>query len=485
MVTEQDSFAEFAEGYVSPFLGITLVIAVGVVIGLLALFILHSITIWFSTDPVEAFHTARKFAGYSSSGWNSVRTLYNGGKKVAFYWVPGWNTFAKHMVEPGIYIGLDVISQVFAGHHNQGIIKDVDNDAGGVPFRGHYCGDVIRDPSNGAVTGFEPLTAQTTKYCSFKAAEMWAGEMGIHQSSDGANAISNGTTLLFSTAHARKLQEMFTEPSNEGESMFPAINLGPVLEAVQEIAGVVSMIQTTLYDIAAHIIFTVLSELAVLMWNMIQVLIRAVGAALMALVNSGALETILKTGLDLLMTLVVYVGIPMLIAILDLVVCIINFMQPGTWPTQIDCVEKTCFQESGNIGTLALEHTHCIAKVSTRLVLTAHPSSAGAEIFTTFSSVPIVAKAVVTAIEALVNPSTGRKYGEAAEGATDAPDIANDVSATAAAATCAACFSCKVERLHSLKPLACVELADLPSVVATMRAGTGSACNLAFGKHRS
>lgn len=55
-------------------------------------------------------------------------------------------------------------------------------------------------------------------------------------------------------------------------------------------------------------------------------------------------------------------------------------------------MEKTCFQESGDIG---------------------------AELFTTFSSIPIVAKAVVRAVEALINPSTGRKYGEAAEGATE------------------------------------------------------------------
>jgi hypothetical protein len=86
-------------------------------------------------------------------------------------------------------------------------------------------------------------------------------------------------------------------------------------------------------------------------------------------------------------------------------------------------VEDTCFQESGDIG---------------------------AEIFTTFSSLPIIAKAVVTAVEALINPSTGRKFGEAAEGGTEVPDMGEDAHATAAAATCASCFTCRVSCLHSL-----------------------------------
>ena len=72
----------------------------------------------------------------------------------------------------------------------------------------------------------------------------------------------------------------------------------------------------------------------------------------------------------------------------------------------------------------------------------------GSEIFTTFSSIPIVAKQVSLSIEALINPTTGRNYGESAQGPTDSPDIGNDAHATPAAATCASCFSCKVSCYH-------------------------------------
>jgi hypothetical protein len=81
-------------------------------------------------------------------------------------------------------------------------------------------------------------------------------------------------------------------------------------------------------------------------------------------------------------------------------------------------VEKSCFQESGAIGS---------------------------EIFTVFTSIPVVSHAVVRAVEALINPATGRKYGESATGTTETPDVPQlGVHESAAAATCAACFQCKV-----------------------------------------
>ena len=87
---------------------------------------------------------------------------------------------------------------------------------------------------------------------------------------------------------------------------------------------------------------------------------------------------------------------------------------------------------------------------STRFSSNSQLFCTGAEIFTTFSSLPIIARAVVTAAEALINPSTGRKFGEAAEGGTEVPEMGTDAHATAAAATCAACFTCRVPEVRAL-----------------------------------
>ena len=435
-----ETLSEFIGSYCSPAIGIGLLITVGLLIGLLAIFVLHTLTLWASADPEAAFHRARSVTGAVSSVWNSMRTLWNGGKKVAFYWVPSYNHWAKHFIEPAVYIGLDVVSQIFVRHHYFGIIRDVDNaEAGGIPFRGHYCGAPIRR-DDGTISGYEQRSEATNKYCAFSSAEIWADSLGATNSDDPANIIGNGTTLLLSTSHVRKLQGLLTDAeiaamqadsintadqTYEGGTMFPAMNLGPLLEAVQEITGLFAMIDTTVIDIQMHVAYTVLSEVALLLFNLIQVVARAVAAVVMTLFSGGSevVKTLLKTGIDLLMILVIHVYIPLLFAVLDLIMCIIGFVQPGTWPKQLRCVERTCFQEGGDIG---------------------------AEIFTTFSSIPAIAKQVVKVVEALVNPSTGRKYGEAAEGSTEVPDIGTDAHANAAAATCAACFSCRVPEIRAL-----------------------------------
>ena len=337
-----DSFSAQLGKFTSPYLGIGLVLVVGVGIGLTSLFILHSVSLWLSTDPVRAFHLARTYAGYFSSGWNSLRSVWNASMRVAFFWVPQWNTFAMHTVQPVVYIGLDVMSQIFAGKHYAGVLNDVHTPAGqqvlpgNVEFRGHYCGDVVRNEEGTIIDSGVGLTSATRKWCAFSNIDQWAQELGVTSSSDPTNMVSNGSSILLSTAHARRLQSLFGEES-EGGSMFGALNLGPLLEGVKEITGFIAMITTTYTDIVMHVVFTVLSEMAIVIWNALQIIIRAVASVVMSLVNSGALQTILKAGLDLLMTLVVYVAIPGLLAVLDLVMCMVNFVQPGTWSKQLEC----------------------------------------------------------------------------------------------------------------------------------------------------
>jgi len=219
--------------------------------------------------------------------------------------------------------------------------------------QGHYCGEPTRR-DDGTIARNGVPDAQTAKYCGFKSAEIWAGNLGAVSSSDPTNIIANESTLILSTAHARKLQQLLTDEqiaklqqdgintagqTYEGGSMFPAISLGPLLEAVQEITGMLAMVKTTVLDITMHVVYTILSELAVLIWNLIQVLARAFASIAMALFSGGGavVKTLFKAGLDLLMTLVIYVAIPMLMAILDLIMCLLNFVQPGTWPKQLRC----------------------------------------------------------------------------------------------------------------------------------------------------
>jgi hypothetical protein len=333
MTYEQPFFFDVLKGIATPSNVTIVVTLLAVALAFLALFLIHSITIWLSTDPEKAFHNARVIASGASTVWNSAGTLANLAKKISFRWVPGWNTMAKHLIEPGVHIAIDIMSQVFAHKHFEGVIKDT-TGPGGVPFRGHFCGTPAYN-DNGDYIGTANLDPATSKFCTFSST-IWAKELGAAPSSDGNNAITNDT-LVLSTAHARKLQALVDPGPGEGESMFPAIPLGPLLAAVQEISGIIAMIQTTMYDIAMHIVYTVLSELASVLFNIAQIIIRAVASVVMSLVSSGALTSIIKSGIDFLISLVVHVALPLLFAGLDLVMCLINMIQPDTWPEQLAC----------------------------------------------------------------------------------------------------------------------------------------------------
>jgi len=409
-MSRSDTVVERACSYCSLSFGSALLVLLAIGLGFTSIFIVHGLSFWLSTDPERAFHLARELVGIYSTVWNSVREIYNGALFVATAWVPGYNFWSKHVVEPTVFIALDVASLVFAHKHYAGVVTQEQ-----LPFLGHYCGDP-------AQRGVQLPSEQTMKWCAFQSSEVWAHELGATQSSDGASAVRNGTTLLLSTAHTRRLAEALRADENaEGASLFPTLHLAPLVEAVTEITGAITMLYAIYYDIVAHVVFTILSEIAVLIWNMLQILVRAVLAAVLAIVRSGALQTIIRVGVDLLMTLVIYVGIPILLATLDVILCLINMIQPGTWPEQVACVERTCFKADGDIG---------------------------AEIFTTFSSIPIISHVMNEAIQALLNPTTGRKFGESAGGSTDIPEIDPGASATGAATTCAACFVCRVPEIR-------------------------------------
>ena len=153
--------------------------------------------------------------------------------------------------------------------------------------------------------------------------------------STGSNVGGNGTTLLLSTGAARRLQAL-----SSGESLVGILPIQPILETVHDIVGVTVTIGSQFADLYWHVVYTILTELAVLIWNIVQVTIKALAGAVMQLVQSGMLQSLLKMGIDLLLVLLFNVALPLLFAIMDAIICLINLMQPGTWSTQLQC--STC-----------------------------------------------------------------------------------------------------------------------------------------------
>ena len=132
--------------------GWTLLILVSLCLGIISVFVVHSVALWGSSDPEKAFHRTRELVGYGSTGWNTIAQLLNMVLYLFTMWVPGYNMLAKHYIEPIIWIVVDVLSLVFAHRHYNGIVSEDQ-----VPFLGHYCGG---NPDGSA------MDAKTAKYHS-------------------------------------------------------------------------------------------------------------------------------------------------------------------------------------------------------------------------------------------------------------------------------------------------------------------------------
>jgi hypothetical protein len=290
-------------------------------LALFALFAVHQVVLWMSTDPIRAFHLAKIVASGASSVWNTLRVIYNGWVDIETAILPQANLMAIHVFQPIVFMALDVVSLVFTGNEYGGIIQDPSS------FQGHVC-----DGTEGSAA-----------WCTVQA--KYAADLGVVEA-EGANVIQNGTTIVMSTAQARRLQAL------SGQSLIGTLPIQPLIDIVVDIVNVIIVFAGQAADIYAHVVWTLLHEIAVLIYNLAMMLIKAVASLVLQIFSSGIIQNLFKIGLDILMVLVMHVLLPLLMAVLDLIMCVINFAMPGTWPEQLRCVEQVCFREDGDLGTL-------------------------------------------------------------------------------------------------------------------------------------
>ena len=320
-VNEKPSVVEVAVAElfnaVQQYVARTGLIMIALLIGILALFAVHSLTFWLSGNPETAFHIARNAIGVTSSVWNTGRTVYNACIDVVSPAVPVWNLMAKHVTEPIIWTAIDVISIIFTGGKFKGIISE---DT--LPFEGHRCNMNI-DPNS-------------AKFCT--VADAYTKQLGVAKG-EQSNVINNGSTLLLSTGTARRLQALTTGVSVlSGQSLIGALPIQPLVDAVDEIAGMLVTIGAQVFDIIAHVVYTVLSEIAVTVFNLLQLLVRSIAGLLMQAVQSGMFHSILKLGIDLLVVLLIHVGMPLLFAVMDLILCLVDLLSPAGYAKQLQCI---------------------------------------------------------------------------------------------------------------------------------------------------
>lgn len=316
---------------------------VGVVVALMALFAVHTLTVWLSGDPGRAFHRAKTMATISSTAWNTGATGVNAVADAGNMILPAWNVLVEHTVQPLIWTALEVSSVVFFHQHYTGIISE---DA--LPFEGHDCAVAASDYETASAKGLrEQWCGDVTAY---------AEQLGVAQNS-GSSVIDNGTTLLMNTPTARRLQSLVAiDRLSSGQSLIGTLPIQPLLDVVGDIAGLIIELVATAADALFDVFYTILGEIAVLVFNMIMTITQMAARVVLQVVQSGMLQSVLRMGVDILIVIVFHVALPLLFAVLDLFMCILNLVQPGTWGVQLQCSKLT---QTRTNAYLAAAHESC------------------------------------------------------------------------------------------------------------------------------
>jgi hypothetical protein len=355
-------------------------------IALFTLFVVHQLSIWISLDPETAFHRAKQLISGYATVYNTVGNVWNGFVEVSLIGIPAWNAGVEYVVQPLVFTTLDILSIAFTQRPYTGVLTE---DA--IPYEGFVC------PLDGSLDKSSEWCGQSTFY---------AQQLGQNNSNFKINS-----KVVLSTETARRLSEL------TGDPIVGVLDLSFLIDALYNLVGSVIFVTAELSDVIFHVAWTVLSEAFDVILNLFLVLIRATTSLVMMLVRSGLLRVIIDIGVNLITILIVDVFLPLMLSVLQMVLCIVDYTQVAGWNTQLDCVERTCFQEGSDVF---------------------------GEVFHTFSSVAPISKVLQRVVMRLINPSTGQSYSSSSEGQMDIPEVDAGSTETPRTQACAACFNCKV-----------------------------------------
>lgn len=374
--------------------------------GLFVLFLIHQGTIWLSQDPETAFHAAKVFVYYFAQLYDTTSIFYNALREVLLLLIPVWNGISMYAVQPLVYVAIEVISLTFSGQKYNGVLTEED-----VPFGGHLCGDA---GGSGA----------SARWCGIAAS--YADSVGF---SKGENGFVANDTLLLSPATARRLSEA-------AEDLVEQVPIDFLSKIIFELSSTFLPFFGTVSDIFFHIAYELASVLLPTMINVLLLVVRSLGAAIVEIFSNNVFTEILSWGFTLLIIIFVDILIPIFFRALDSFFCIMDYFDPSGWAVQLDCVQNTCYNEH-------------VADPS----VSDDPADVGGSIenpwgvvdaFYVFSSFRQLWDSIIGITEKVVNKATGQNYDSTAAGGTEFPNIGDlAYPASEKAIECAACFNCK------------------------------------------
>ena len=352
---------------------------------LLLFFILHQLLLWASKDPEAAFDRAAQFLEAAEIVWDTSMLLVNTAVDILNSLViPAWNSGVFYVVEPGVFLVLEAFSLVFLGHEYEGVVSEQD-----FPYHGLDC-------------------------LSTAAAARWCGRYSAyeHMLVQHESGFANESTVFLGLRTARHLSEL----AEDGSFVTPVFSLDAVTDALASVLSLAIVAVAPLADVVASVLDDVITTSATTVFDALWFLVQNAAMTLKMLAKSGLLTFVVGVGIDFLMIYYVYYALPMLIALVGFVTCILQLFLPSSWGEQLRCAELRCVRGPQALSDLWI-----------------------------FSSIPVVIKQFGLGVEALSNGATARTFGSGMIGGLDAiSDMAGKFAVPASTEECASCFVCKV-----------------------------------------
>ena len=365
----------------------TATLFVGVV---LLLFVVHQLFIWFDQDPERAFDQAALLLEVAELVWDTGGILVNAYVDVAnSALIPVWNGAAYYVAEPVVALTLEVFSLVFVGSSWNGLFNEAQ-----YPYAGMDC------------------------LANAEAAQ-WCGRYNYYEAKLLGKGYTNDS-VLFGTGTARRLSTL----AGDDTFVTPEFDISNLTDALDDLTTLFIAVGAPVADVAAGVADEVMISSGKQIFDLFMTVIRSLFEVFKMLAKSGLLPVLVGVGVDYLIIFYVHWQLPIMIAVIDFISCVIDLFIPSGWGEQLRCATNKCFNGADGSSDLLL-----------------------------FTSVPVVINQFGKIMDATINSNTGRRFSGSAAydfGTNIASWLVSFAPASPGIQECAHCFHCKFPEMRAI-----------------------------------
>ena len=294
--------------------------------------------------------------------------------------IPLWNSVSNYIMQPIIYIALEIVSMLIPPffHHDvffvmpddprffkgfscigsemaraelaasalaDGVLLESDPDAAYTSMA--WCG--IQGWYEGGATAMgnvRRLTAEITERNGGWPPRSFEDAASLHDAAGGRVVLP----LDVVDRVTRRLQEVDDNwIDGEGRILEMIISIlgtevRQLVYIMSVIIGLIIYLLGSVADMVFHVIYVLLDDVVYAFGELVITIFHVVFKLLMSLVTSGALTTILRLALDVITIGLMDIAIPMMFVTIDTMMCAFHLFDPSSWSDELRCIDERCFQ---------------------------------------------------------------------------------------------------------------------------------------------